>query len=386
MPNRGPSIQNTLNTLTDLLYESVLDEKVFAQFFGALAQATDSHFAGIEIVNPAAANHCQWQVDATYGLPHEALVNLNQTFAPHNPFVNLVADDATESSIYFDSDVMKKKQFKNMLYYDEFLRHYDFEHISGLYVMHEPHQSVIASTSKGRAAGPFTERDRTLFKLIIPHIQKFIRINERLGETDIERDLSWGALHRMSQAVLAVDRSGKVLFANDAARALADLRDGLMLNAEKLSAASATINARLYSALGKVCSAYEDIGSFQSEYNIVVPRKSGLRPFLVNLMPLRHETHLSSVNSAAALVFITDLNSQATVRYESLVDIYGLTKTEARVAALLSEGLPLEQIAQRLDHSVHTTRTVLKRIYSKTDTHRQSELVSLLLRGVASRH
>ena len=59
---------------------------------------------------------------------------------------------------------------------------------------------------------------------------------------------------------------------------------------------------------------------------------------------------------------------------------FKLSKAEARVAKLLAEGLAPRMIADRLHVSIHTVRSQLQSIFQKTDTCRQAELTSLLLR------
>ena len=59
---------------------------------------------------------------------------------------------------------------------------------------------------------------------------------------------------------------------------------------------------------------------------------------------------------------------------------FRLSKAEARVAKLLAEGLAPRTIADRLHVSIHTVRSQLQSIFQKTDTCRQAELTSLLLR------
>lgn len=59
---------------------------------------------------------------------------------------------------------------------------------------------------------------------------------------------------------------------------------------------------------------------------------------------------------------------------------FKLSKAEARVATLLSDGLAPRMIADRLNVSIHTVRSQLQAIFSKTDTSRQAELTSLILR------
>jgi DNA-binding CsgD family transcriptional regulator len=61
---------------------------------------------------------------------------------------------------------------------------------------------------------------------------------------------------------------------------------------------------------------------------------------------------------------------------------YGLTPAEARLAVTLVEGKTLEEAVQLLDITVHTARTQLRSVFAKTETHRQPELIALLLCGV----
>lgn len=59
---------------------------------------------------------------------------------------------------------------------------------------------------------------------------------------------------------------------------------------------------------------------------------------------------------------------------------FRLSKAEARVAKLLAEGLAPRVIAEKLNVSIHTVRSQLQSIFQKTETSRQAELTSLILR------
>lgn len=74
----------------------------------------------------------------------------------------------------------------------------------------------------------------------------------------------------------------------------------------------------------------------------------------------------------------------ATPDAETIQRLFGLTQGESRLAALLVRGLCLEEAASALGLTVATTRTRLKAIFEKTDTHRQAELVRLVLTSAAA--
>ena len=59
---------------------------------------------------------------------------------------------------------------------------------------------------------------------------------------------------------------------------------------------------------------------------------------------------------------------------------FGLTPSEARLALRLVMGESLQSAALALDVSYETARTALKVVFAKTGTHRQSELVIVILR------
>ena len=58
---------------------------------------------------------------------------------------------------------------------------------------------------------------------------------------------------------------------------------------------------------------------------------------------------------------------------------FGLTRQETKIAAALVDGLTTREIADAFGVSIETVRHHLKSIFAKTDTHRQAELVSLLV-------
>ena len=59
---------------------------------------------------------------------------------------------------------------------------------------------------------------------------------------------------------------------------------------------------------------------------------------------------------------------------------YGLTPAEARVASGLAAGATLKEIAGLQEMSYETVRLHLKRVFVKTGTNRQADLVQLLMR------
>jgi DNA-binding CsgD family transcriptional regulator len=77
---------------------------------------------------------------------------------------------------------------------------------------------------------------------------------------------------------------------------------------------------------------------------------------------------------AAALLFIVDPANRSGVPFAWIIDAYGLTPAEARVAIAASSGLTIPETAHRLGLSPNTIKAHLRKVFAKTGTNRQTEL------------
>ena len=78
------------------------------------------------------------------------------------------------------------------------------------------------------------------------------------------------------------------------------------------------------------------------------------------------------------LVLIAYLDN--TLQSHLLAELFQLSPAERRLAELLAQGLAPEHCANVLNISINTVRTQLRALFRKTNTERQAELVSLLVR------
>jgi DNA-binding CsgD family transcriptional regulator len=89
-----------------------------------------------------------------------------------------------------------------------------------------------------------------------------------------------------------------------------------------------------------------------------------------------------NLDSTTAAVFLFDPHVRKTTAIQMFVSSYELTRSEAELAHALTLGASLDDVANRRGVSRNTVKAQLHSIFAKTETNRQSELVSLLLRSV----
>ncbi len=82
-----------------------------------------------------------------------------------------------------------------------------------------------------------------------------------------------------------------------------------------------------------------------------------------------------------AILFVSDPDAVAGDAIDEVMDAYGLTPSERKLLNELIAGRSVKEAAEMLNITRATSRNRLARIMAKTDTHRQSELIQVILRS-----
>ena len=198
-----------------------------------------------------------------------------------------------------------------------------------------------------------------------------------MGEADaVVLALSFG-LELMNRGALLVGSGGHPRLVNRAAREILKKRDGLWLDSGRLQTGRPADMRALMTLLSQVIACPGEGEPKQSPH--IIPRQRARTALPVRVMPGPDLETWPGTAPGLALVTLQDPEQALNADEGILRTLYGLTHGEAVLASQLAQGRSLEQAAEVLFISGHTARTHLKRIFLKTDTHRQPELVVRLL-------
>jgi DNA-binding CsgD family transcriptional regulator/PAS domain-containing protein len=226
-----------------------------------------------------------------------------------------------------------------------------------------PHCLIVGSSS---CAAPFdTAPRRSLLGTLVGHLQQALRMQSGL---DVQLACIQGlsdALEAVHHGVAVVGGDGVVTHLNSAAHRILHTHDGLALRSRRIvAAADASAKRRLRAAVRAATA--ED-----SSQSLTCARPSGRSPYVVHVLP----TH-----TPAALVVMIDPEDDPLPPTELMRELYGLTPTEAEIALHIAAGEEPKRIAEEMSVSLTTVRTHLQHVFDKTDTHRQTGLLRLLMR------
>jgi DNA-binding CsgD family transcriptional regulator len=194
---------------------------------------------------------------------------------------------------------------------------------------------------------------------------------------DVPAALQYG-LELIGRGAVLADVDASACLANRIALQLLRSGNGLALVSGVLVADRAS-DTRMLAALLREAIV---LGEEPKDSPLRIPRKNGLSDLIVHIAPGPALKVSPARDGRTALMTITDPEQCVRVNEQDLTRLYGLTRGEAALANLILQGKSVDDAAGELFISAHTARTHLKRIFLKTDTHRQPELVVRLLSAV----
>jgi DNA-binding CsgD family transcriptional regulator len=264
---------------------------------------------------------------------------------------------------------------RNPEFYTDWMRPNEVEDALLVRLTGGPRSVTFVATSP-RPSFATPERVKLISGLVV-HLQQALRAQDKLtalADTTVEMA---GALDAVRNAVIVVKSGSVVINLNAAAESIFRAEDGLGVRSGRITATSAHAEQALQHALYAALT--DDGSTVRGGHSLTCARPSRKRPYVVHVLPLHCNRTDERFREAAALVLIIDPEHEPQPAAALLRRVYGLTNTEAQVALRIMRGADLKQISKELSISLTTVRTHLQHVFGKTDTHRQAELVRLLL-------
>lgn len=247
-----------------------------------------------------------------------------------------------------------------------------------------PPRSTSSRCAASRWLGvvPHARHELGLARTLLPHLQRALSIRRQLDASERARRSLADGLDRLAVGVCVLDGRGYPLHSNRSARAVFNAGDGLRATPQGIVAACASDGRGLRAVIRAV---RDPLASDLSPASTVVRRRSGQRPYVVFSSPLGSPANGrdSSIREPAVVLLIVDPEHTAQASDDILVRLFGMTPTEARVSVLLLQGRSVAEIQEALAITQNTARSHLKRIFAKTRTRGQADLIRTLLVATA---
>ncbi|MDD5307823.1 MAG: helix-turn-helix transcriptional regulator [Deltaproteobacteria bacterium] len=277
-------------------------------------------------------------------------------------------------------EVIEDRELERTEFFADFSRPHDVYYSTGVTLAYTASVVSFLAINRSKRCGPLDAGERETLRRLAPHFSRALQIHRRVCGLEAERRSLVETLTSARTGAVLLDSKGEVVEANAEARAILDQCDGIGVNRDRRLTLWDRDAARLLlRAVGEAASTAKRRGD-STGGTVCAQRPSGRRALELVVAPLCMNREATAAENLSAVVFVTDPSRVATGVSERLIAAYGLTRAEARVAALLAEGSSPTEIAERLAVTGETVKTHLKHIFGKTGARRQSELIALINR------
>jgi DNA-binding CsgD family transcriptional regulator len=236
--------------------------------------------------------------------------------------------------------------------------------------------AVFSVTRFGRD-GIVDEAMRARMGLLVPHVRRAVVVGKVIDLKTVEAAALADTLDGLAAAMVLVDAKGRIAHANASAQAMLAGGDVIRAAGGRLTASDPAANAALYDIFALTDGGDHALGV----KGIAVPLggNDGGR-HVAHVLPLTSGARrkAGASYSAVAAVFMQKAGADLQSPIETIARLHRLTPGELRVMLGIIEADSIQQVAETLGISESTVKTHLRRVYEKTGTSGQVELVKLV--------
>lgn len=358
-----------LGAIVERIHKAALEPHLWSDVISDIARLSGAH-TGIF-----------YEVDRTRG-QSAILGALNidpdaaQDYERHYCTVDPWQQHATRSQtgrLNLTHEFISDAEFQRSEFYQDYLRRSGIFYAMGGTVTRDADHMAVFGVQRGLGRGPFSREIAEMVEPLMPHLRQAYLTQRTLRTvTGLCKTLS-ETLHLVPNPVLVVDGNGRLHFANRAGEALLARRDGLREQNGIITAAHRQQAKQLAECLAKA--ARGAVGDALPRRDMALARPGSAHPLLLRFTLLPRETG----GDTARIAIFVDPGSVTPTRLQSLTAALKLTPAEARLLDGLSAGKTLAALSEQHGVSVNTLRVQLHRLFEKTGTRRQAELVRFAL-------
>lgn len=351
------------DTLTDRIYEAAFNPDEWVTVLDGLGAVSSASGGCVTIINgnvPLGARHSEiirdLGEDAARNPPQETIARLMYAYA--NPTPGFVASSAYYPKPLLDADPFLHRKIARGLGDEAFTL-----------IPLPSGETAMFSIDRPIARGAYCLAEIELLNRLHPHLARASLVSARLRLERAQATVSMLEALGIPAAVLG--ELGRVRASN----ALLDSVSTRLKPAAfgGITIANPAANKLFREAVTLSMTAHD--GFVRS---IPVPAFEDAPALVVHVLPLRRSAY-DIFSGADILVAATLVNAGGAAPSPGiLTGLFDLTPAEVKLASALTEGHSLRVAAQNCGIQFSTARSYLERIFRKTGTHQQSQLVALL--------
>jgi len=218
-------------------------------------------------------------------------------------------------------------------------------------------------------------------RLLFPHYRRAVLIGKVIEHARVEAAALGDTLDGLAAGVFLVDAELRLVHANRSGEHMLEERTIVRKDADVLAVIDGAANA----TLRETCAAIAVGSSLGLEGIGVAIRTWDREPYIAHVLPLTSGARRKAGRfyRAVAAIFVRSARLERPAALDAMAQLYGLTPAEIRALVGVVELGGIPPTARAYEVSPETIKTHLRRVFDKTGTSRQTDLVKLVA-GIVS--
>ena len=374
------------------LYDATINPELWETFMHKAGELVSGR-TGVLVLNPngTPAHHLKQTEKGTFSsrelevvakyinFPEELLaIYMKKFFLHEDVWYNATLEKRINNDAFIGTELVALSDLRKTDFYKEVFNAGGNEYIVGAVLDVSPKGVTAFSMSRGNEKGNFSQEDKKIFKMLVPHLQRARVIFSYNEEIKTEQKLLKEALNACVSAVILIDEDAKVIFANNNAENVLRESDGILYKGGRIEILDTSQNREFQRLVGECIQTSRGF-SLDAGGGLQVTRPSEKPQYRVIVTPLNMNSDHKRIDPlAAAAVFIYDTGELRPPKGSILSSMHGLTDTEVKVAHLFYQFYDLRKISEMLSIKKTTARTHFYSILKKTGAKSQAELMQML--------
>jgi DNA-binding CsgD family transcriptional regulator len=229
----------------------------------------------------------------------------------------------------------------------------------------------------------FGAAEKQLMMRLYPHLKVAMEAYERSHRQDLESNAYVRAIDQLAFGVIILNQRGDVIRVNETAARMMEESGLLQVCGNQLRAVEAAHEDLLRTALHPLPDSAGASPPATSPLKLCAARRGGELPENCLHLLMKSIAPPDAGSGPGVAIFLSAHNLHRNVAIEPFARLYQISRAEMALVTELLEGAAITEAAAALEISENTARAQLRSVFSKTGTHRQTELTRLVLTSLA---
>ncbi|CAN5138470.1 hypothetical protein BH11PSE4_BH11PSE4_41000 [soil metagenome] len=352
----------------ELIYDAAAEPDLWSHALAEIADLTRSE-GGILFGQSITAKQVYFEFN---GRMSEECSRTYQERHMHNPY-SLYMQTQPVGRLVLSDEAMPLPELQKTGFYDDVLRPQGVTHSGMIALVARDEFRAAFNICRTVPQGPLNADQQRLLQWLSPHLCRSLTLGFRIDGYQSLRRAAFDVLDQLADGVIVLDRRARMLFANAAAHQM--MEEGSLNLSQPAEAHSPVHYQRLNTLIRAAL-----LGAAGGTVSLPRAVEGRLMNVVVSAIRGKDVGRLSDagVNDAAVMLFAINPGNRRSIPLDRIMDAYGLTRAEARIALAASSGSTVPETARTLGLSPNTIKTHMRRVFEKTEASGQAELAVLI--------